>query len=127
MTMTLLFYIGFFGFLGAISRYLISGWVYSVMGTRFPYGTLIVNVVGSLLLGFLFKLTNDRIILEADLRTAINVGFLGAFTTFSTFSLETLRLLEEGSWSMAALNIVANVVICLIAAWGGVVLARAIA
>ncbi|MDH4099223.1 MAG: fluoride efflux transporter CrcB [Nitrospirota bacterium] len=125
--MQLLFYIGLFGFVGAISRYLLSGWVYGVMGTRFPYGTLTVNVVGSLLLGFLFKLTSERVIMEADLRTAITVGFLGAFTTFSTFSLETLRLMEEGSWSLAGLNIVANVVVCLVAAWGGIVLARVIA
>lgn len=125
--MALLFYIGLFGFIGAIGRYLLSGWVYGIMGTRFPYGTLTVNVVGSLLLGLIFKLTSERVIMEADLRTAIMVGFLGAFTTFSTFSLETLRLLEEGSWSLAALNIVANVVICLVAAWGGVVLARVLA
>lgn len=124
--MHLIFYIGIFGFIGAISRYLLSGWVYSVMGTRFPYGTLTVNIIGSFLLGFLFKLTTGRVILEADLRTALTVGFIGAFTTFSTFSLETFNLLEEGSWALAALNIAASVIVCLIATWGGVVLARSI-
>lgn len=125
--MHLIFYIGIFGFLGAVSRYLLSGWVYGIVGTRFPYGTLAVNIIGSFLLGFLFKLTTGRVILEADLRTALTVGFIGAFTTFSTFSLETFNLLEEGSWTLAALNIVASVIVCLIATWGGISLARAIA
>lgn len=124
--MKLFFFIGIFGFIGAISRYLLSGWVYGIVGTRFPYGTLAVNIIGSFLLGFLFKLTTGRVILEADLRTALTVGFIGAFTTFSTFSLETFNLLEEGSWALAALNIAASVIVCLLATWGGVVLARSI-
>lgn len=124
--MPLLLYIGIFGFFGAISRYLLSGWVYSAMGTRFPWGTLVVNVLGSFILGFLFRIATDRLVFDADIRTGLTVGFLGAFTTFSTFSLETLNLLEEGNLMLAAINILASVTICIIAAWGGVAIARAL-
>ncbi len=112
------------GALGAIARYgsvrLLTAW----LGPAFPYGTLAVNVLGSGLAGWLFV----RLIESGgseNLRALLIVGFLGAFTTFSAFSVETLRLLDAGSAGPAALNVLLNVVVCLAAAAAGIALARA--
>lgn len=122
--MRVLLAVGVAGFLGAVSRYLIGGWVYRVLPAAFPYGTLTVNVAGSLLLGAVFELGTTRAVLDPTLRIALASGFLGAFTTFSTFSLETVNLLREGSMVLALLNVVGNVVLCLTAAWAGMALGR---
>ncbi len=116
--------IAFGGALGAVARFLASTGVYRLAGRDFPYGTLTVNVLGSLLMGFLYILLVERASLGTEWRAALLVGFLGAFTTFSTFSIETLNLLEEGALVRAAVNIVASVVFCLLAAWVGVLLGR---
>jgi len=119
--------IGAGGFAGAIARYLVSGWVYGLVGTRLPYGTLAVNVSGSLLLGLVAALGTGRLgVVTPELRALVAIGFLGAFTTFSTFSLESFRLLEEGSYLFAALNMAGNLVLCLVAVAAGIVLARAL-
>ena len=112
------------GALGAVMRYAMSNAVYSLLGRGFPYGTLAVNVVGSLLMGFLFVWLVERSALDAIWRAALLVGGLGAFTTFSTFSMETLNLLEEGALLPALLNVLLSVVLCIAAAWGGVLVAR---
>ena len=122
--MKLFLYIGVAGFLGALSRYAVSGWAYSIFGNRFPYGTLTVNVLGSLLLGFVYTLTVDRTVLSPEARTAVAVGFLGSFTTFSTFSLETVNLLTEGSGVLSLANVFFNVLLCLAAVAVGVTLAK---
>jgi CrcB protein len=83
-----------------------------------------VNVVGSLLLGAVFELGTTRAALVPELRMALGVGFLGAFTTFSSFSLETMNLMREGSHLLAGLNVATNVVLCLAAVWAGLVLVR---
>ena len=116
--------IGFAGFLGALSRYYISGWVYALCGSKFPYGTLAVNVLGSLILGFIYTLTLERAILSPELRVAITVGFLGSLTTFSTFSLETYNLIYEGSYTLSIINIAVNVILSLAAVIAGIALAK---
>ena len=119
-----LLYIGIFGGLGCVARYLLSGWTYALAGRGLPYGTLAVNVVGSFLLGLLMTFGLRSTLFSPELRIGITVGFLGGFTTFSTFSYETMRLLEEGSLWQAGANIVLNVVICLLFAMLGMALAR---
>jgi CrcB protein len=112
------------GALGALLRYWTSTAVHARLGTGFPYGTLTVNVLGSLLIGFLSVWLMDRMIAGPALRAFLLIGVLGAYTTFSTFSLETLNLLEAGHLGKAALNIVASVLVCVAAASLGVLAAR---
>ena len=112
------------GGLGALSRYGLSGLAQRI-GAGFPWGTLAVNVLGSLALGFVMQLGLSTDIIPREVRVAVTVGFLGAFTTFSTFSFETVRYLEDGVWSTGLLNIVLNVVLCIAAALLGLFLARA--
>jgi len=119
-----LLYIGFFGGLGCIARYLSSGWVYQLTGRSLPYGTLTVNVVGSFLLAILMTFGLRSTLLPPDLRVGLTVGFMGGFTTFSTFSYETLRLLEDGSFWQAGINVLLNVAVCLVFAFLGVFVAR---
>ncbi|MEJ2321471.1 MAG: fluoride efflux transporter CrcB [Gammaproteobacteria bacterium] len=113
------------GAFGAISRYGLSSLVYQLTGRGFPWGTLMVNVTGSLLMGFLSVWLIERIA-SSDLRALLMVGFLGALTTFSTFSLETLELIEDGALARAFANMLVSVVVCVAAAWAGVLIARSI-
>ena len=122
--MSTLLVIGCGGFLGAISRYMVSGWAYTIFGTGMPYGTLIVNIVGSFLLGIVAQLILAGNFLTATASSFLGIGFLGAFTTFSTFSVQTLELLESGSPLKALLNILLNLLLCLIGAWGGLSIGR---
>ena len=112
------------GAVGALLRFWVSTWVYGRMGRDFPWGTLAVNVLGSLLMGFLYILLIERLALSPAWRAALLVGFLGAFTTFSTFSIETLNLIEEGALFSALSNVLISVVLCLLGAWLGVLLGR---
>ena len=113
--MNLVLLIGASGALGALSRYALSGAVYSVLGQGFAYGTLVVNVLGSFMIGLVMHIGLSTDIISPNLRTAATVGFLGAFTTFSTFSYETVQLIQEGAWGAVVVNILANVVLCIIA------------
>jgi len=122
---TLLF-IAVGGSIGAVLRYSASLGVASIMGRGFPYGTLFVNVVGSLLIGLLSVMMLERFNVGPEWRAAIFVGVLGSFTTFSTFSLETLNLIEQGELIAAITNVLLSIVVCLIAVWLGVVLGRQI-
>ncbi len=119
-----LLYIGVFGGLGCVARYLASGWTYQLLGRSLPYGTLLVNVVGSFLLGVLMTFGLRSALFSPEVRVGLAVGFMGGFTTFSTFSYETIRLLEEGSFWQAGTNIFLNVVLCLLFAFLGVWVAR---
>jgi len=114
------------GALGALGRFWVSSGVYRLLGREFPWGTLAVNVLGSFLMGMLFVLFIERLAAGSEFRSAVLVGFLGAFTTFSTFSMETLVLMEEGYLGRAFLNMLVSVLICLIACWGGALLGRSL-
>lgn len=112
------------GAVGAILRYLGSLGIHGLAGTGFPYGTLFVNVLGSFLIGVLYVVIIEAPAGFTHYRAPIMVGLLGAFTTFSAFSLETVHLLEGGEVVKAGLNVLLNVVLCLAACWGGLTLAR---
>ena len=124
--MTQLLMVGAGGAIGAIGRYLLSTWVYSLTGRAFPWGTLAVNLLGSLLMGFLSVWLLERMTVSDEMRALLMVGFLGAFTTFSTFSIETLLLLEQGAVARAGVNIAVSVITCVFAAWMGTLIAKAI-
>ncbi|HEU4365132.1 MAG TPA: fluoride efflux transporter CrcB [Candidatus Krumholzibacteria bacterium] len=113
-------WIGIGGFIGSVLRYLVAGWAQeSSRSVSFPYGTLVVNIAGCLLIGALSYLADARGLLQAEVRLFLFVGVLGGFTTFSTFGLETLNLLRDGELLVAILNVSANVVLCLAAVWAG--------
>jgi CrcB protein len=117
--------VGVAGFLGAIARYGLEGFVSSRNGGSFPWGTLVVNVSGSLVIGFLFAvLIEGRVVVVPWLRAAMTVGFVGAYTTFSTLTLETFRLVEEGSIGLAGANAFGSLGVGLVAVYVGVVLGR---
>jgi fluoride exporter len=111
---------------GALLRFWMSNGVYALLGRSFPYGTLAVNVLGSLLMGLLYVLLVDKLALGPQWRAALLIGLLGAFTTFSTFSIETLNLMEEGEMLKALLNVLLSVTLCLAATWIGVLAGRSI-
>jgi len=112
------------GAIGALLRFWVSGGVHGILGRSFPYGTLTVNVLGSLLIGIFYVVFNERIEISPHWRALLLVGVLGAFTTFSTFSMETLELLEKGDIVRAIINVMLNVVLCIGAAWAGVLVVR---
>lgn len=117
--------VGVAGFFGAIARYGLEGFVSSKTGGSFPWGTFVVNISGSLVLGFLFAvLIEGRVVVVPWLRTAMTVGFVGAYTTFSTLTFETFRLVEEGSLGLAGANAFGSLAIGLVAVYVGVVLGR---
>ena len=116
--------IGLFGAFGAVSRYAVGVTVFRWLGEGFAYGTLVVNVLGCFLLALLAHLGTTTDLVSPELRLVLGVGFLGAFTTFSTFGYETLTYLEDGDWVLAAANVVANLVFGLVAVWAGLTLAR---
>lgn len=118
--------IGIGGFLGANTRYLLGRWIDSRYGSAFPLGTFIINVSGSFLLALFMTLTTERVPLDPRWRFLIAVGFFGSYTTFSTFSVETFRLLESGAWGLAFGNAFGSLLCGLLGAWSGVMIARAL-
>ena len=114
------------GATGAVLRFWVSSGVYTVLGRGFPWGTLAVNVIGSLVMGFLYVLMIDRLAAGAEWRAFALVGLLGAFTTFSTFSIETLTLMQDALYLRALANMLVSVLACVGAAMLGVILARQI-
>ncbi len=117
-------FIAIFAIFGAFARYGQTLLVQGVLGRGFPFATLSINVLGSFLMGFLFFLTLERLSLPPSLRTGILSGGLGAYTTFSTFSLETLNLMEGGEWTRAALYVAASVLLSITAVILGAYLSR---
>ena len=112
--------------LGANARYVVSGWLSDRFGSSFPVGTLVVNVGGSFLIGLFLALIGERLVVADWWRPLVAIGFLGSYTTFSTFSFETLALAQSGSWGLAALNVVGSVAGSLAGVYLGSVLGRAL-
>jgi CrcB protein len=114
------------GAAGALARYGVGGLVARSQTGAFPWGTFLINVSGSFLLGLVFAVLTERVTVAPEIRTTLTIGLLGAFTTFSTFSFETFTLLEDGAWGLAAANVAASVLVGLLAVWGGITLGRAL-
>ena len=112
------------GAVGSLLRFWMSNWVHSFADRSFPYGTLVVNVLGCLLMGFLFVLFIERLSDNPALRAGILIGVIGGFTTFSSFSIETFNLIEQGAWAKAVANMSGSLVLCVGATWIGVMLGR---
>lgn len=112
---------------GGLARYYLSGWVHSLLGWAFPYGTFAVNIVGAFFIGLIMELGMSGTVIPGTLRVGLTTGFMGGLTTFSTFSYETFRLLEEGRFGVAFANILASVAVCLLFTWLGIVTARSMA
>lgn len=113
---------------GGVARYWCSGLAARAFGETFPWGTLLVNVSGSLAIGIIWTLTgpDGRLLIGSTARQFVMIGVLGGFTTFSSFSLQTLTLMQDGQWLPAGLNVVGSVVLCLAAVWVGHALGLAI-
>ena len=122
--MQALLLVGFAGGLGAMARFSVGIWAERQWGAEFAFGTLIVNVIGCLALGFLLELERGTSVVTHPIRLLLGVGFLGAFTTFSAFGYETIRFLQSGASQIAAINVGANMVLGLTAIWLGFVMAR---
>jgi CrcB protein len=114
------------GALGTAARYLFGGWAQRTWGAGFPYGTLMINAVGSFLLVIIMYFSLERGLLSADARVVLGTGVMGGFTTYSTFNYETFRLMQQGSFAVAGLYLGATVIGCLLAGALGLLLARAI-
>ncbi len=127
MQLTVL-WVGLGSALGGMARYWCSGLVARLFGETFPWGTLVVNVVGSLIIGFFAAMTgpDGRWLVSGSARQFVMLGLLGGYTTFSSFSLQTLTLVEDGEWLRAAGNVGGSVVLCLTAVWIGHALAVAV-
>lgn len=117
-------WIGLGGFIGVNARYLLQQWAANQWGADFPYGTLLANVGGSFVIAFFLTLATGRLAISPEVRLFVAVGFLGGFTTFSSFSFETFRLIEQSGWGAAGLNFIGNTVLGLLGVLLGVVLAQ---
>ena len=118
------FWISLGAVVGGCARYFLSGFVARHFSTTFPYGTLIVNITGSLILGFFLIYSTERVLLDPRWRLLVAIGFCGSYTTFSSYAFETFALMEQSQWLMMSFNIVGNNVLCLAAVLGGAVLAK---
>ena len=116
--------VGIGGFLGAVARFWLGGYIGARMGTRFPYGTLVINCTGCFLIGFMVTMMAERTHWNPNLRYLIPIGFIGAYTTFSTFEIETFRALQDGDVLIAFLNVALSLVVGFVAVWLGVVAGR---
>jgi len=125
--MTKYLMVGLGGFLGSLARFWLGGYISEHMGTRFPYGTFVINISGSFVIGFIMTVLTENAHWSPNWRYLVPVGFIGAYTTFSTFEYETLRSVQEGQWIVAMLNVVLSVVLGFAGVWLGVAAGRAIA
>jgi CrcB protein len=122
--MKYLLFIALGGASGAVSRYLLANWVHQLWEGKLPLGTLMVNIIGSAAIGVVYVLVLEKDVLHPDWRGVLMVGFLGAFTTFSTFSLETITLMESGHWLHAVGYMLASTILCVLFAGAAVQLTR---
>ncbi len=118
--------VGIGGFLGAIARFWVGGYVYERMGTKFPYGTFVINVSGSFVIGLVMSILTERTHLHPNWRYLIPIGFIGAYTTFSTFEYETLAAARDGAWAVALANVVLSVAFGFVGVWLGMVAGRSV-
>jgi len=109
---------------GASARYFVSGYIARIFSTTFPYGTLVINITGSLVLGFFLILAGERMLLDPRWRLLIAIGFCGSYTTFSSYAFETFALMEQGQWLLMAWNILASNALCLAGVLAGAAIAR---
>jgi CrcB protein len=109
---------------GANLRYVLSRYVAKVLGPVFPYGTLVINVAGSFIVGWFMIWTSERVLVDPRWRLLVVIGFCGGFTTFSSYAFESMAYFEQGQWLLMATNIAANNLLCLVAALAGMALAR---
>jgi len=109
---------------GASARYFISGYIARNLSAAFPYGTLVINVTGSLLLGFFLIIASERMLLDPRWRLLVAIGFCGSYTTFSSYAFETFAYVEQGQWLLVAVNVVASNLLCLVAVLAGAAMAR---
>jgi CrcB protein len=111
---------------GGLTRYYLSGWVYGLLGRAFPYGTFAVNIIGAYFIGLIMELALRSTMISDTLRLGLTVGFMGGLTTFSTFSYETFKLMEDGQFVVAFTNVLASVMVCLLFTWLGIATIRTI-
>ncbi|HEX8815652.1 MAG TPA: fluoride efflux transporter CrcB [Terriglobales bacterium] len=119
--------VGVGGFAGSVARYWVGAYVGQRMGTRFPYGTFLINITGSFLIGFVMTVLTERTSLSPNWRYLIPIGFIGGYTTFSTFEYETLRAVQDGQFIAGALNVVLSVIVGFAMVWAGAVAGKAVA
>jgi len=124
--MQVVLFIAVCGACGCLTRYFLAGWVYRAIGGAFPSGTFAVNILGAFIIGFLMEFSMRSTLIPPQLRIGLTIGFLGGLTTFSTFSYETFRLLEEGEFFIASANILASVLVCLVCTWLGILAAKSL-
>jgi fluoride exporter len=118
-----IWWVGLGGFVGANARYLLGGWIATRFGTTFPYGTFVINITGSFVIGMIMGALDSHL-LSPTIRLAVAIGFVGAYTTFSTFTYETIRLLEDGSIMLATANVFGSVLVGLLATIAGLTAGR---
>jgi fluoride exporter len=121
------FMVGIGGFIGAIARFWIGVYVGQRMGTKFPYATFMINISGCFMVGVIMTILTEKTHLGPNWRYLIPIGFIGAYTTFSTFEYETLRALQDGQFTAGLLNVFLSVIIGFAMVWAGVIVGRAIA
>jgi CrcB protein len=119
-------FIGIGGFLGANLRFFISNWAMEKWGPAFPFGTFVINITGSFIIGLFVTLATEKFVLEPELRLMIITGFLGAYTTFSTFALESAELILNGSRNLGLVNLLGSCFIGLIACFAGIMLGKSL-
>jgi fluoride exporter len=120
------FIVGIGGGVGSILRFWLGTFVGQRMGTRFPYGTLLINVTGSFLVGFVMTVITEKTHLSANWRYLIPIGFIGGYTTFSTFEYETLRAIQDGQFTVGVLNVALSVLVGFVMVWMGAMAGKAI-
>jgi CrcB protein len=117
--------VGIGGCLGSILRFWLGSYIGNKMGTRFPYGTFVINITGSFLIGLVFALLTVKTEWSPNWRYLIPIGFIGGYTTFSSFEFETLRTMQDGQIGLGLLYVAASVVVGFVAVWGGMIAGRA--
>jgi len=119
-------FIAGFGAFGCVTRFYLSGWVYSWTGRGFPYGTFAVNIIGAFFIGLVMEFSLTSTLISQNLRIGLTIGFMGGLTTFSTFSYETFKLIEDGEFMVALSNVLLSVAVCVLFTWLGIHAARSI-